>query len=72
MADPTLVLLGVPVKLKGTNCAESGQSGVDDSQINIMTQIDPYTGEEDKVRYCDDRVEVAKGFRGLGSNQSTS
>lgn len=66
LTDPTLVLLSLPVELKGTNGAELGQHSPKDLQVQVMTQVNPPSNKHGEVRRSDERIQVVQG---LGSRQ---
>lgn len=65
MRDPTLVLLSLPVELKGTDGAEGGEGGVDDEEIDVVAEIDPDQDEEGEERDHDWGGNVVERFRSL-------
>lgn len=64
LAQAALVLLRLPVQLKGTNRLKLGQKRPDDLQVDDMTEVDPNTHEEDKVRTGEGVIEVVESLGG--------
>jgi hypothetical protein len=45
-------LFSFPVEFVRTDCAEGGQGGPEDVQVEVVAAIEPYTDEEAKVWAC--------------------
>ena len=49
LAEATLVLLGFPVEVEGTNGGEGGEDGEKDDEVDVVAEVDPDTDEEGEV-----------------------
>lgn len=65
LADPALVLLGLPVELEGTDGAELGEGGEEDAQVLVVAAVGPDGAEEDEVGADEGVGEVVEAFGGL-------
>ena len=65
MADPTLVLLSLPIEFEGPDGTEFGRCCVKNREVDVVAQVDPDEDEEEEVRANDDGIQVIQGFRGL-------
>ena len=58
MSQTAFVLLGFPVEIKGADGGKGGEGGVDDAEINVMTEVDPDGHEDGEVRDGDGGLDV--------------
>lgn len=58
LRETALVLLGLPVHLKGADGGEVGQNGPQDLEIEIVSQVDPSGSEEGEIRTGYSAVDV--------------
>jgi hypothetical protein len=65
LRDPAFVLLGFPVEFERPNGLEISQDGVEDREINVVTEVAPDYHEDEKVRSHKVGVDVVETFRGL-------
>lgn len=66
LAQAALVLLRLPVQLKGTDSLELGQQRPDDLEVEVVAEVDPSHHEDAKVRAHQGGVDVVER---LGSGQ---
>src|SRR5271154_4306025 len=66
LRDPALVLLSFPVQFKWAHSTEFGQGCPKDSQIEVVSKVDPNTDKHSIKWSDDDRVQVVQRFGGLG------
>lgn len=77
LADPALVLLGIPVEGEAAHGREfvggerdagdaDGREAVEDAQVDEVAQVAPEEEEEDEEGDCYGAVEVVEAFGGLG------
>lgn len=64
LADPALVLLRLPVELKGPNGSKLGEEGDDDLDVDVVAQVDPDADKGEKVRRNQKVVEVVEHLGG--------
>jgi hypothetical protein len=65
LRDPALVLLSFPVQFKWTYSTELSQGCPKDSQIEVVSKVDPNTDKYYIKWSDDDRVQVVQRFGGL-------
>lgn len=65
LRDPALVLLRLPVELKGPHGAELGQDGVEDLEVDKVPQVAPDAHEDEEVGADDGGVDVVEDFARL-------
>lgn len=65
LRNPAFVLLSFPIELVWTNCAEAGQGGPENVQIEVVAEVEPHSDEETKVRASDGRIEVVEALGAL-------
>jgi len=65
LRDPALVLLSFPVQFKWAHGTELGQDCPKDSQIEVVSKVDPNTDKHSIKWSDDDRVQVVQRFGGL-------
>ena len=58
-------MLGIPVELEGADGAEGGEDGVEDCEIDVVSEVDPDADEEGEVGKDEGGVEVVEGFGSL-------
>ena len=62
LADPALVLLGLPVEFEGADGAEGGEDGPEDDKVDVVAEVGPHEDEEGKVWDYDGGGDVVEGF----------
>lgn len=62
LTERALVLLRLPVQLKGAYGPEGGEDGVEDIEVDVVAKIDPDANEEGKPGHDDGMVRVVEGF----------
>ena len=65
LRDPALVLLSFPVQFKWAHSTELGQGCPKDSQIEVVSKVDPNTDKRSIKWSDDDRVQVVQRLGGL-------
>ncbi|KAJ2969692.1 hypothetical protein NQ176_g8536 [Zarea fungicola] len=64
LADPALVLLRLPVELKGPNGSKFGEEGDDDLDVDVVAQVDPDADKGEEVGRNQKVVEVVEHLGG--------
>ena len=54
--------MGLPIELEGADGAEGGQHGVEDCEIDVVSEVDPGEDEEGVEGDDEGRGEVVEGF----------
>lgn len=67
--DVALVLLRFPVELIGADGLKLGEQRPEDTQVEVVAQIDPHAHEGEVIRAGERVVEVVEGLRGLEIKQ---
>ena len=61
------VLLSLPVKTVGSDGLELVELGPENTEVQIVSKINPGTNEEPEIGAYEGMVEVVEGFRSLKS-----
>lgn len=64
LAEAALVLLGLPVELKGPNSLKLGEQGPEDLDVDVVTEVDPGGDEDEEVGDDEGVVEVVERLGG--------